>query len=82
MDLKDFRFPTKENRNGYWSCSQMNHNGTISISGSPSFDDNGIVNLNISIIDSSDPQGYELNSTIEFEVVTYNLPEFVLIMFL
>ena len=48
--------------------SHIDQNGTISISGSPNFDDNGVVNLHISIVDSSDPQGYELNSTIEFEV--------------
>ena len=52
----------------------LDQNGTIFISGSPTSDDQGTINLSLSILDANDPAEYELTHSINFEVAVYNQP--------
>ena len=52
----------------------LDQNGTIFISGSPTSDDHGTVNLSLSILDQTDPAEYELTHSIDFEISVYNQP--------
>ena len=52
----------------------LDQNGTIFISGSPTSDDQGTVNLSLSVLDKTDPAEYKLTHSIDFEVAVYNQP--------
>ena len=52
----------------------LDQNGTIFISGSPTSNDHGTVNLSLSIMDATDPAEYELTHSINFVVAVYNQP--------
>ena len=51
----------------------LDQNGTIFISGSPTSDDHGTVNL-LRVLDQTDPAEYELTHSIDFEISVYNQP--------